>query len=90
MAEMQRLRETVTALENELRDLDSLDDEARDLLTEALREIQIVLSKGGVEKLQQGSLLGKLEEATEKFEAEHPAFTQTLARLIDGLGQMGI
>jgi signal transduction histidine kinase len=90
MPDIQRLRETVTALERELHDVQSLDDETRSVLVEAVDEIRATLAKGGAADLQRASLIQRLTDATQRFEEAHPALTRTLASLIDGLGQMGI
>lgn len=85
----EKLRATLTELEAELRELDSLDDETRQLLAEAALEITTTLTKGeksGETERVEGSLRERLEE----FEASHPQLAMIVGRLIDGLGQLGI
>ncbi|HEX5105103.1 MAG TPA: DUF4404 family protein [Pirellulaceae bacterium] len=85
----EKLRATLHELEAELRELDSLDDETRQLLAEAALEITTALTKG--EKSEQTQQVeGSLRERLEEFEASHPQLAMIVGRLIDGLGQLGI
>jgi DNA repair exonuclease SbcCD ATPase subunit len=100
---LQRLKATLTELEEELSELDSLDDTTREMLEEAAREIDDTLdqydsSESLAETPQlleeeddiQQSPRSRLKEAVGQFETSHPTLSGLLNRLIDALGQMGI
>lgn len=86
----EKLKATVAELEEELRSLETLDDETCEVLGEALREIQAALSPEDPNELEAESLMDRLNDATLEFEGSHPTLTGIIGRLIDGLGQMGI
>ncbi|MBC8871054.1 MAG: DUF4404 family protein [Planctomycetes bacterium] len=88
--QVEKLKATVTELEEELQSLETLDDEAREVLEEALREIQAALNEEESAELEAESLMDRLNDATHDFEGSHPTLTGIIGRLIDGLGQMGI
>jgi uncharacterized protein involved in exopolysaccharide biosynthesis len=83
------LKATLTELEQELRDLDPAHEQSRQMLQDAVRDIRAALHDEGSE-LPDQTLIQRLTVATEKFEGSHPALTNVLTRLVDGLGQMGI
>jgi hypothetical protein len=85
-----KLRATVSELEQELRALPTVDDEARLVLQEAVREIRAALRDGESAEIQRRSLIASLKESVQKFEGSHPALSGILGRIIDGLAQMGI
>ena len=87
---VQKIKTAITELENELRSLPSLDGETRQVLEEAVREIQTALGPEESGDLQQQSLMERLGSTTQEFEGSHPTLTGIISRLIDGLGQMGI
>lgn len=88
--QIEKLRATVSELEQQLRALESVDDESRRVLEEAVREIRATLREEDREPTQQGSLSQRLTDLVEKFEGEHPTLTVIIGRIADGLGQMGI
>jgi chromosome segregation ATPase len=87
---VEKLKVTVAELEEELRSLETLDDETCEVLEEALREIQTALNPDEPAELEAESLMDRLNDATLEFEGSHPTLTGIISRLIDGLGQMGI
>ncbi len=87
---MEKLKATVAELEEELRSLETLDDETCEVLEEALREIQAALNPDETTELEAESLMDRLNDATHEFEGSHPTLTGIISRLVDGLGQMGI
>jgi hypothetical protein len=102
--QIEKLKSVVRELENELRALPAVDEQASEVLQEALREIQSVLlsRQGGpaaaaadspieqAESEEAESVMDRLRHAAHQFEGSHPTLTGLLSRLIDGLGQMGI
>ena len=102
---IEKLKAIVRELEDELRDLAAVDDQAAELLHEAIREIQAVSqarerdnsAAAAAELLDEDlpsdspeSVIARLQLAAHQYENSHPTLTGILSRLIDGLGQMGI
>jgi hypothetical protein len=87
---VQKIKTTIAELEDELRSLPSLDEETRQVLEDAVREIQAALGPEESDVLQQHSLMERLSSTAQEFEDSHPTLTGIVTRLIDGLGQMGI
>jgi chromosome segregation ATPase len=88
--QIDRLRATVSELEQELHSLQTVDDETQRLLRQALQEIRTFLHEEEQAALQRRTLSDQLQTAAQSFEGSHPALAGLLSRLIDGLGQMGI
>ena len=86
---VEKIRKTVTELESELGELETIDDETRQLLLQALDEIRAALAKDEPHD-QHESLIDRLKRSAEKFEDAHPNVTRLISGLVDGLGQMGI
>ncbi len=87
---IERLRATVEELEAELRDLDSIDDETRTVLNEAIDEIQSALKQRDATQLESLSLGDRLQRTVESFEESHPTLAGIVMRVADLLGQIGI
>jgi hypothetical protein len=86
---LDKLRATLSELEAELRDVDSLDEASREALADAADKISSTLRRGQPThetKLAENSLKDQLTG----FEASHPQLAGIVTRLIDGLGQLGI
>lgn len=86
----EKIRATVTELEAELRQLESVDAETRAVLKGALQEILEALQADETEGLECGSVTDRLGQAAREFEGSHPTVSGIIGRLVDGLGQMGI
>lgn len=101
----EKLRATVTELEQELLASHNLDDATRLRLHEALAEIRVALQQNEPpnseatsfapgsptqESPTTGSLSTGLTKAIEDFEGAHPTLVNIIGRLADGLAQMGI
>jgi chromosome segregation ATPase len=87
---LDKLRATVTELESELHSLQTVDEDTRQVLQQAMQEIRTALHEEEAAERQRHSLTERLQDAAHEFEGSHPALTGLLTRLIDGLGQMGI
>jgi len=85
-----KLRATISELERELRGMNSLDTESRRMLEQAMQDIRDALQAEEQPAADRQPLVGRLQEAVERFESTHPSLTAVLGRLIDGLAQMGI
>jgi hypothetical protein len=86
----QKLKATVSELEQELRALESIDDESRNVLQQAVREIRAALREDEPSAVQRRSFVERLNDAVHKFEGSHPTLVGILNRLVDGLAEMGI
>ena len=88
--QVDKLRATVTELQEELRNLDTKDAQARVLLESALDEISSALHANESGSLTQGSLLDRLRESAQHFEESHPALTRAVGNVADALSRLGI
>jgi ABC-type transporter Mla subunit MlaD len=86
----ENLRATLAELERQLGESKSLDDESRQVLEQAVRDIRSTLEAHETGTPETHTLIGRLRSAVERFEGSHPTLTGTMMRLIDGLGEMGI
>lgn len=87
---IQKLKATIQDLESELESLASVDSVTRQMLEEAVAEIQSALQKQDPQQLETHSLTERLKTTAEQFESSHPTLFGVVSRMIDVLGQMGI
>ncbi len=85
-----KLQATIEELQAELASLETVDDETRAVLESAVDEIQAALHKEEHAGLGESTLITKLRDSAEQFEASHPTLFGIVSRTIDALGQMGI
>lgn len=85
-----RLRQTLEELEQELERMGPLDPPSRELLEHVMAEVRELLARTEETGEEQRSLRERLAEATEAFEADHPALAETLGRLATALSNLGI
>jgi hypothetical protein len=86
----EELRERLTQLHSELRQLPSVGDGERELLRELERDIQGLLTPGGEREPDYTGFGERLKTGVELFEASHPRATMLMGQLIDTLTKMGI
>jgi len=86
---IENLRANLKELEAELASGQELDDATKASLEEVAGEIRRLLAKNRPGDRAPKSLLDRLQTQEQAFEASHPTLTQTLARIIDALGQVG-
>jgi chorismate mutase len=86
----EKLRATLSELEQQLRALETVDEASRQSLLNAAQEIRLALNDESVSSVRSQSMIQNLTHSVEKFEVSHPTLTSVLGRLIDMLGQMGI
>ena len=87
--QIEKLKSTLRELEAELASIDTLDEETRAALEEAVEEISQRLRKRDYAP-QPDSLAARLQDAAGEFETSHPTLFGIVRRTIDALGQMGI
>lgn len=92
--DVQKLRETVAALHQELPAVESTDPEVRALLVSALQDIASKLDAraGGdlAPATEPAGSGGQLAAAAQQLETDHPTLAATLRSLVEGLSRMGI
>ena len=96
--EPSRIPSLVEDLERELRQVDSLSEDAKAALHEAIGEIQSALKEESTSgeaplKIQETAESGwadRLRRSVEDFEASHPTLAAATERLLNALGQIGI
>jgi hypothetical protein len=87
---IEKLRSTISELEQELRGTKTIDNESRRMLEQAVQEIRAALHEEGRPAGDRQSLIERLQDSVDRFQSTHPSLTAVLGRLIDGLAQMGI
>jgi predicted RNA-binding protein Jag len=83
----QTLRQQLGRLRRELGETREIDDETRELLASVAREIEQTIEQRTGEE---ASVRTRLEEATYRFEAEHPDLARLLGEIGDTLAKLGI
>ena len=81
------LRQNLTKLHAELASAEELDEDVRALLRQVAGDIEEVL---GDQSASPHSLQNRLEEATAKFEADHPRLANIIGELADTLSKLGV
>jgi len=89
-AQLEKLRNTVAELDDDLRSLEEVDEQTRMLLEQAAADILTTLHKGHESEAEAQSFAERLKDSVREFEADHPTFAGVLERLIISIGQMGI
>lgn len=88
---LEKLRDTLQELEDELREIETLDGPTRALLEEAAREIEVALHHHDPEYIARHQSLGEdLQTAVVRFSSSHPHLATILGRLADAMAQLGI
>ncbi len=87
---LNKLKATLQDLEAELNSLTTVDDEARQLLEEAIADIHAAIHPEDPAELEPETLSARLAAVAEDFESSHPALFGMVGRIINALGRMGI
>jgi len=82
----EQLKAKLAHLRDSLNDIDQLDDESRQLLSELDSDIQSVLSG----QTGDASLDGRIEQQAVQFEGKYPQMSAILRDIMDMLSKMGI
>ncbi len=83
-----QLRATLSELHEELKEIDQLDDQTREMLTNTANELDEVLGEEASEQRQ--TLSQQLSDVAQEFEDSHPQLTRLLGSIVDALAQLGI
>ncbi len=88
--EQEEIARTLESLEKQLDDIENLDPASRQRLHDTVAGIRQRLHLDEEELVEHEGLLERVRETAQEFEDSHPTLFQTLGRIIDALGQMGI
>jgi hypothetical protein len=89
--EQKELVELVRRLHSELEEIEPLDGESRQLLKDLLLDIRQALTRSPeADTAADASLRERLGLAIRRFELAHPVLTSNLARVVEGLREIGI
>jgi hypothetical protein len=83
----QKLRELLQELHDELERTQSVDDNGREMLSRLNADIQQFLDPA---RENPATLLGRLQDAIDHFEVDHPAVTAALSQMLNTLSNAGI
>ena len=87
----EELRKLLAEIRDELELTDTEDKRERGILGELIRDIQELLDRPERDSMQpEESVLGRLEDAIEHLEADHPTLTNALSNLLAALSNVGI
>ena len=85
------LHQALAELHRELETAETISEEDREALLQAMREIRDTLeSTVDTPESAEGPLSGRLSSMIARFESTHPEFAEMLQRLSEGLANIGI
>lgn len=88
---LNELRETLSELQRELRDVDQLDDDTKRHLEGVMESINDALHREDTEALSHPSLRETITERNSQIEeSNYPSLTKVLTNLADILGNSGL
>ena len=87
--ENQHVSKQLQELQTQLQQAKTLEQTDREVLLQLVKDIQATLARTGKSE-EYASAVQRLEDAVQRFEVTHPQITATMARVINGLSNMGI
>ncbi|MEI8186852.1 MAG: DUF4404 family protein [Chlorobiaceae bacterium] len=87
--EQQKLRELLETLHRELEKVDSVDTTTVAVLTNLREDISKLVSENAAAIHENESLMERMKEAVDHFEAGHPKLSMTIQHVLDSLANMG-
>ena len=88
--EKQELHTTLEQLHGELQQIESVDENGRQILEKLMSDIEKLLEAGDSDQHHVARLDEGLREGIELLEASHPRATMLMGQLIDALAKIGI
>jgi predicted RNA-binding protein with EMAP domain len=85
-----RLHTTLEQLHSELQQIESVDENERQLLQKLTSDIKKLVEAGASDQHHVAQLDEGLREGIERFEASHPRATMLMGQVIDALSKIGI
>ena len=86
----EKLQRLIASLQEELSSIESLDDESRQELIKLIGDVEELATAETPPIGTEATAAGQLENATLKFESEHPKLSMILGEIVDTLGKLGI
>jgi len=83
----QRLRELLQQLHDELERTETVDEKGRELLKHLSLDIQKFIDP---KEESDFTIFGRLQDAIDHFEVDHPAITAALSQMLNALNNAGI
>jgi len=87
--EQQKLRELLKTLHQELEQVDSVDETTEVVLSNLRADMQRLLDEKVGTIQEDTSLMERMNEALDHFEADHPKLSMTIQHLLESLAKMG-
>ena len=84
------LREALEQLDNEIKKVETLDEQGQALLADLAADIQELLDRSGAAPKPDAPVTERLEKTIEHFQTSHPELTATLSHLSVVLSNAGI
>jgi hypothetical protein len=87
----QELRELIEKLHDEIQNTRTVDEKGKELLTHLESDIRALLDLSGENATPvHPSTLRRLQEGLDHFEVTHPTLTILIAKVLEGLSNVGI
>jgi hypothetical protein len=87
----QQLHNRLEQLHGELQQIESVDENERQILQKVISDIKKLVEEGESDQYHVYDRLGEgLREGIELFEASHPRATMLMGQVVDALAKMGI
>jgi len=83
----QKLRELLQQLHDELERTKSVDEKGREMLNHLSADIQKFIDPA---EADDDTLFGRIQDAIDQFEVDHPAITAALSQVLNTLNNAGI
>ncbi len=87
--EQQKLRDLLETLHRELEQVDTVDKTTVAVLTNLREDISKLVSEDAGAIHENESLMERMKEAVDHFEAGHPKLSLTIQHVLDSLANMG-
>ncbi|MEI6691215.1 MAG: DUF4404 family protein [Chlorobium sp.] len=87
--EQQKLRELLETLHKELEQVDSVDETTIEVLSNLKEDISKLVEENISTLHENESLIERMSEAVDHFEAGHPKLSMTIQHVLDSLANMG-
>ena len=86
----ERLQTTLEQLHDELQQIESVDENERQILQKLMSDINKLVEAGDSDQQHVARLDEGLREGIERFEASHPRATMLMGQVVDALAKIGI
>ena len=86
----ERLQTTLEQLHGELQQIESVDENERQILQKLMSDINKLVEAGDSDQQHVARLDEGLREGIERFEASHPRATMLMGQVVDALAKIGI